>query len=104
MSETLNKVIEKFQQREQVGLNKYGTTVDRKDYTSHDWLVHLQEELMDATLYVQRLIDEKDKEIQELKGLVVELRETINKEIQELKELVGELREIIKEYENQQFP
>lgn len=86
MSETLNKVIEKFQQREQVGLNKYGTTVDRKDYTSHDWLVHLQEELMDATLYVQRVIELKDKEIQELN------------------ELVCELREIIKEYENQQFP
>jgi hypothetical protein len=34
---------------------KYGVTMMRDDLSSLQWLNHLQEELMDATLYLERL-------------------------------------------------
>ena len=48
-------VKEKFEQRSQTGIKKYNTTLEREDLSFIDWLNHLQEELMDATLYVERL-------------------------------------------------
>jgi len=48
-------VKEKFEQRSQTGIKKYNTTLEREDLNFIDWLNHLQEELMDATLYVERL-------------------------------------------------
>ena len=51
----VESVIEQFKQRSNVGINKYGVTLDREDLNALQWLQHLQEELMDATLYVQKL-------------------------------------------------
>ena len=48
-------VKEKFEERSQTGIRKYNTTLEREDLNFLDWLTHLQEELMDATLYVERL-------------------------------------------------
>jgi succinate dehydrogenase flavin-adding protein (antitoxin of CptAB toxin-antitoxin module) len=45
----------KFEQRSQTGIKKYNTTLEREDLDLQEWLNHLQEELMDATLYVERL-------------------------------------------------
>jgi len=45
----------KFEARSQGGIKKYNTTLERKDLNLQEWLNHLQEELMDATLYVERL-------------------------------------------------
>jgi len=49
----------KFKRRSEVGIEKYGTTLDRNDLDMVQWLTHLQEELMDATLYVEKLIREE---------------------------------------------
>ena len=49
----------KFKRRSEVGIEKYGTTLDRTDIDLVGWLTHLQEELMDATLYVERVIREE---------------------------------------------
>lgn len=49
----------KYKRRSEVGINKYGTTLDRTDIDLVGWLTHLQEELMDATLYVERVIREE---------------------------------------------
>jgi hypothetical protein len=51
----VKKVMAKFYERSQVGINKYGTTLDRDDLSLTDWLNHLQEELMDATCYIEKL-------------------------------------------------
>lgn len=51
----VKSVIEQFKQRSEAGINKYGVTLDREDLNALEWLQHLQEELMDATLYVQKL-------------------------------------------------
>jgi|TARA_R100000951_G_scaffold102247_1_gene94249 hypothetical protein len=51
----VQQVKEKFEERSQVGIKKYNTTLERDDLNFLEWLTHLQEELMDATLYVERL-------------------------------------------------
>lgn len=48
-------VIKKFQERSDVGIAKYGTTLDRSDLKTVDWIRHAQEELMDAILYLEKL-------------------------------------------------
>ena len=48
----------KFEERSQTGIKKYNTTLERDDLNLQDWLLHLQEELMDATLYIERLKEE----------------------------------------------
>jgi len=58
----VKSVLDKYQERSEAGKLKYGKTLDRKDLTMKQWLTHLQEELMDATLYVEKLL----KEIQSL--------------------------------------
>jgi hypothetical protein len=52
------RVLARFNERSQVGIKKYNTTLERDDLSTLEWLTHLQEELMDATLYVERLKDE----------------------------------------------
>ena len=51
-------VKKKFDERSQTGIRKYNTTLDRDDLDIVSWLTHLQEELMDATLYVEKLKSE----------------------------------------------
>ena len=61
----VESVIEQFKQRSEVGKVKYGITLDRTDLNALDWLKHLQEELMDATLYIEKLrkkLKQYDKE------------------------------------------
>ena len=48
-------VIAKFASRSALGQKKYGTTLDRTDLKTGDWIRHAQEELMDAILYLERL-------------------------------------------------
>ena len=57
-------VISKFKQRSEVGINKYGKTLDRTDLNYKDWLNHIQEELMDAILYCERLRKESKTEFE----------------------------------------
>ncbi len=49
------KVLSKYYERSQLGIKKYGRTLDRDDLNLTDWLNHLQEELMDATLYIEKI-------------------------------------------------
>ena len=48
-------VIQKFQQRSELGQKKYGVTLDRTDLSPLDWIQHAQDELMDGILYLERL-------------------------------------------------
>ena len=51
----VTSVMQKYIQRSLVGKKKYGTTLDRDDLTVVEWINHTQEELMDATLYLEKL-------------------------------------------------
>lgn len=55
MDSIVQSVIQKFSERSDAGIEKYGTTLDRNDLTREQWLTHLQEELMDAVLYIEKL-------------------------------------------------
>jgi hypothetical protein len=48
-------VIDQFRTRAEQGKAKYGTTMDRNDLTPMQWIQHLQEELMDAVVYLQKI-------------------------------------------------
>ena len=54
----VESVLYKYKERSRVGIKKYNTTLDRDDLSYTDWLNHLQEELMDATLYIEKLLKE----------------------------------------------
>jgi len=51
----VEEVIELFRKRSEQGFKKYGTTLDRDDLSETEWIQHLQEELMDAILYLTKL-------------------------------------------------
>jgi hypothetical protein len=51
----VNTVVERFIQRSEFGQKKYGVTLDRTDLKTADWIQHMQEELMDAILYLEKL-------------------------------------------------
>ena len=48
-------VIDQFRTRAEQGEAKYGTTMDRNDLTPMQWIQHLQEELMDAVVYLEKI-------------------------------------------------
>ena len=51
----VQKVVNDFQQRSELGIKKYGVTLDRGDLTTLEWINHFREELMDAILYMTKL-------------------------------------------------
>lgn len=49
-------------QRSEIGIAKYGVTLDRKDLNLRDWLQHAYEETLDQANYLKRAIMEIDSE------------------------------------------
>ena len=45
------RIKEMIIEREHLGFKKYQKTMDRKDYTQKDWLIHLLEEILDGIQY-----------------------------------------------------
>lgn len=54
----VESVVIKYKERANLGLTKYGTNLDRTDLNVKDWTEHLQQELMDAVLYLEKLKSE----------------------------------------------
>ena len=52
----VESLINKYQQRSKLGIGKYGTTL--QDNNTDNFLIHLQEELMDASLYIEKLLSQ----------------------------------------------
>ena len=71
-------VIQLFQQRSATGIKKYGTTLEQNN--TDDFIKHLQEELMDAVLYLQKIKDLSNSEIPNLSD------EEINKQAEPIEE------------------
>ena len=70
----IQDVVNKFQERSDVGYKKYGVTLHDDEPNLHKWLNHLQEELMDAVNYIQKLKMETSDALEEkiLKDLLEE--------------------------------
>jgi hypothetical protein len=48
-------VVAQLRTRAEKGKEKYGTTMERDDLTFAEWIQHLQEELMDAVVYIEKI-------------------------------------------------
>ena len=55
----VESVVAKYLQRSKVGIDKYGTTLEENN--TDNFLIHLQEELMDASLYIEKLISQRNE-------------------------------------------
>jgi hypothetical protein len=51
----VESVINKIKSRSEIGIKKYGHTLDREDMTTIDWIDAAIEEQMDNILYLTRL-------------------------------------------------
>lgn len=96
----VENVVEKIRRRATVGISKYGTTLDANN--QDDFLKHLQEELFDASNYVEKLMrDQNTFEKRQFdlfhwfneKGLVDP--ETAPKQFMKVAEELGELSSAI---------
>lgn len=58
MDPNTEAVRQRLAQRAARGLEKYGIDTTRKDLLPLEWLQHLQDELLDAAVYVERLKQE----------------------------------------------
>jgi hypothetical protein len=52
------RISSKIDGRTRVGYVKYGLTLERTDLTKREWVEHLKEEVMDASGYAQRLLED----------------------------------------------
>ena len=60
MSKIEDSVCKKLLDWAKVGKEKYGVTMERDDLNFTQWMTHLQEELMDAIVYIEKVINNKD--------------------------------------------
>jgi hypothetical protein len=51
-----------LQQRSELGIQKYQTTLDRGDLSEIEWLQHAYEEALDLANYLKKLITIKQNE------------------------------------------
>jgi hypothetical protein len=51
----VDSIVDKFISRSNVGKAKYGTTLDREDWSLEQWIENAIEEHMDAILYLQKI-------------------------------------------------
>lgn len=58
----VERVVDKFVGRSDVGYKKYGVTLENDPSKMLEWLNHLQEELMDAVLYLQKAKEKYETE------------------------------------------
>jgi hypothetical protein len=54
----VQSVVLKYQQRSEVGIKKYNTTLE--DNNEDDFLLHAQQEAMDLSLYLEKLIQQRN--------------------------------------------
>lgn len=50
----VESVVNQFQERSRIGIEKYGLTLQENNLSLLEWLEHLKQEMMDATLYIER--------------------------------------------------
>ena len=63
------RVLSRFSERSQVGINKYNTTLEREDYSLVNWLREAQAEAMDFALYCEAAINRIEKDEYKSKDL-----------------------------------
>lgn len=68
LSGTELRVCQLIAERQQRGIDKYGTTVSANPLTLRDWLQHALEESLDHAIYLKRAIEELDRRTEDEEG------------------------------------
>ena len=63
----VNEICLEYMKRADHGFKKYGVTTERTDLDLMQWIQHLKEELMDATVYIHRIQRELKEKQDDLK-------------------------------------
>jgi hypothetical protein len=63
----VNELCLEYMRRAEHGFKKYGVTTERTDLELMNWIQHLKEELMDATVYIHRIQKELKEKQDDLK-------------------------------------
>ena len=80
----VTQIVEKFKKRSEIGIKKYGTTLAENN--TDDFFSHLEEEMMDSLLYLQKIKEQKDTYFL-LLGRYNEMKEQFEKLQAKIKEL-----------------
>jgi len=73
----IERVVDKFVSRSDVGFKKYGITLNDDKSNLFVWMNHLQEELMDAIIYMQKL---KESSMEEMQDALIKTMEVYDQE------------------------
>jgi hypothetical protein len=73
----IERVVDKFVSRSDVGFKKYGITLNDDKSNLFVWMNHLQEELMDAVIYMQKL---KESSMEEMQDALIKTMEVYDQE------------------------
>ena len=57
----VQKVIDRMAARSESGIKKFGNTMDQANKDLEEWILDIQEELMDACLYLEKLKEDLRK-------------------------------------------
>ena len=101
MDKNVEKVITQLRDREEEGLRKYGVNTERKDLSALEWLQHLQEELMDASVYIEKLKNEM-KETRVVMGVCFGERDNTTESEKDFDNLAIQYHGKAKNYKKQQ--
>ena len=71
----VHRVVQKFVSRSDIGFAKYGVTLEQDPSKMFEWLNHLQEELMDAVLYLQKAKEVYSTDLEEDLLMDLEVRD-----------------------------
>lgn len=67
MKDTESIVCADILRRQQLGLNKYKTTVANNPLSVYQWLSHAYEETLDKAVYIRRAMQEMEKSSEDWK-------------------------------------
>jgi len=56
------RVCQDIVKRQQLGLKKYGISIEQNQLSLKEWMQHQYEELLDAAIYCKRAIEEIEKQ------------------------------------------
>lgn len=59
---TVQSVINDLNNRSELGIKKYGTTLSDNNLTHKEWLQHAYEEALDMALYLKRAMEELEND------------------------------------------
>ena len=100
MSEIEKSVANKILERAKVGFEKYGITMADENLSRREWHIHAQNEALDLSVYLEKLIQMDADEDTEISKLREEIEATLNEEKEKNLEYYSEKPNYRSHYDN----